>query len=171
MNDPRSRSELIGSISEIGGGKGAVRMEDVYDTDADDLWSALTDADRLARWIGVVTGDLRLGGTFHAHLTSGWEGPGRVEICQRPERLLVVMTPGTPDETEIEATLVPAGDRTRLVIEERGIPFAELARHGAGWQAHVEDLAAHLAGLAPDDWHTRWLTLTPLYEVSRREPD
>ena len=56
MSDSHSKSGFVGSISAIGDGKGAVRMEDVYDTSAEDLWSALTDPDRLARWIGAVAG-------------------------------------------------------------------------------------------------------------------
>jgi uncharacterized protein YndB with AHSA1/START domain len=167
MSDSHSSADFVSGISAIGAGKGAVRMEDVYDTGADDLWSALTEPDRLAGWIGTVTGDLRVGGTIHVRFTSGWEGPGRVEVCQRPERLLLVMAPGTADQTEIEATLSAAGDRTRLVIEERGIPIEHLPGHGAGWQAHVEDLAAHLAGRACRDWRTRWLELTPSYEARR----
>ena len=52
-------------------------MEDRFDTDIDDLWSALTDPRRLARWIGGVEGDLRLGGEFRARFfTSGWEARG-----------------------------------------------------------------------------------------------
>jgi len=39
-------------------------MEDGFDTDIEDVWSALTDPRRLARWIGEVEGDLRLGGEF-----------------------------------------------------------------------------------------------------------
>ena len=167
MSDPRVGTGLLGSITAIGDGRGVVRMEDVYDTSADDLWSALTTPDRLARWIGEVSGDLRVGGTFQARFTSGWEGPGRVEICCRPERLLVVMMPGTVDETRIEATLAPAGDRTRLVIEERGIPIEHLPGHGSGWQAHVEDLGAHLDGRERQDWHARWIELTPSYEAFR----
>lgn len=37
-------------------GKGIVRLEDRFDTDMDDLWSALTDPRRLARWLGEVEG-------------------------------------------------------------------------------------------------------------------
>ncbi|WP_344151009.1 SRPBCC domain-containing protein [Nocardioides koreensis] len=33
----------------------------------DDLWSALTDPSRLARWLGEVEGDLRPGGELRAH--------------------------------------------------------------------------------------------------------
>src|ERR1022692_2342889 len=127
----------------IRGWQGRVRMEDRYDTDIDDLWSALTDPRRLARWIAEVKGDLRLGGEFHARFTSSWEGAGRVDACEPPRRLLLTMSPGQDDETVIEARLAAAGDQTRLVIEERGLPRGELAARGAGWQAHVEDLAAH----------------------------
>jgi hypothetical protein len=48
-------------------------------------------------------------------------------------------------------------------LEERGIPLRELADHGAGWQAHVDDLTAHIHGRAAGDWRTRWAALTPIY--------
>ena len=60
--------------------------------------------------------------------------------------------------------LSPVAERTRLVIEQRGIPVGELATHGAGWQAHVEDLATYLAGSEPRSWRLRWTELTPAYE-------
>jgi uncharacterized protein YndB with AHSA1/START domain len=72
-------------------GTGVVRMKDRFDTAIDDLWSALTDPCRLARWYGEVEGDLHLGGEFRAHvLSSGWEGTGRMEVCEPPRHLLVV---------------------------------------------------------------------------------
>ena len=37
-------------------------MQDRFDTGIDDLWAALTEPRRLARWIADVEGDLRLGG-------------------------------------------------------------------------------------------------------------
>ena len=162
-------TRIVGSLRRTGGGKGVVRMEDRYDTDIDDLWAALTDPSRLARWIADVDGDLRLGGRIQTRFTSSWEGPGRIEICERPHRLAVTLTPGAPDETVVEATLAAEGDKTRLVIEERGLPLAVLAGHGAGWQAHVEDLATHLAGREPGDWRTRWTALTPEYEDLYRD--
>jgi hypothetical protein len=79
------------------------------------------------------------------------------------------LSPGANDETVVDAVLVAEQDRTRLVIEERGLPLAVLAGHGAGWQAHVEDLATHLAGREPGDWRTRWTALTPEYEDLYRE--
>ncbi len=45
-----------------------VRMQDRFDTDIDDVWSALTDPLRLARWVAEVAGDLRLGGEFYQRM-------------------------------------------------------------------------------------------------------
>ena len=160
----RADTRVAGTVHAVDG-KGVVRMEGRYDTDIDDLWSALTDAERLARWIAEVEGDLRLGGEFRATFTSGWEGGGRVDVCEPPRRLLVTMAPGQEDETVISAELVADGDQTSLVLEERGLPLDVLPVHGAGWQAHIEDLAAHLAGRERTDWHTRWTELTPSYRA------
>jgi Activator of Hsp90 ATPase homolog 1-like protein len=87
-----------------------------------------------------------------------------VDVCEPPRRLLLTMSPGQEDETVIEAQLAFVGDQTSLVIEERGLPLDELAAHGAGWQAHVEDLAAHIAGRESADWRSRWTELTPSYQ-------
>ncbi len=65
-----------GTMTMLGYGRGAVRVEDVYDTDIDDLWRACTEPERLARWIAEVSGDLRVGGTVDLVFTSTWTGPG-----------------------------------------------------------------------------------------------
>jgi uncharacterized protein YndB with AHSA1/START domain len=158
-------TRILGSLRRFEDGTGAITMEDFYDTDVDDLWSALTDPDRLARWLATVEGDLRVGGAINARFTSTYTGPGRVDVCEAPRRLRVTFEPGTGDETVMEANLAPVGDRTRLIIEERGLPLEDLPGHGAGWQAHVEDLATYLSGSEPAAWHDRWLELRPAYEA------
>ena len=74
------------------------------------------------------------------------------------------MSPGTSDETVIEAICTVEAGGTRLVIEERGIPLAEIGAHGAGWQAHAEDLHRLLRWSEPSDWKPRWSELRPQYE-------
>ena len=74
------------------------------------------------------------------------------------------MDPGTPAETIIEATITQEGTSSRLVLEERGIPLSEIAGHGAGWQAHIEDLRSYLEDDEPSKWATRWAELTPEYQ-------
>ena len=158
---------ILGSLRSEDG-KGVVRMQDRYDTDIGDLWSALTDPGRLARWYGEVRGDLRPGGEFHAHLPGAGERNGRVDACEPPRRLLLTMRdpdpqPGQPDETVIEATLAADGGQTILVVEERGMPLELLAAYGAGVQIHAENLAAHIAGRERGNDEARWNELIPAY--------
>jgi uncharacterized protein YndB with AHSA1/START domain len=161
-------ARILGSLRSADG-KGVVRMEDRVNTDIGNVWSALTDPSRLARWYGEVEGDLRPGGEYHARLfSSGWEGIGRVEACEAPRRLLVTTRHlkhlDDPDEGVIEVTLAVDGDQTILVWEERGMPPNLLAAYGAGIQVHVEDLAAHLAGQERCDADARWAELQPAYQ-------
>src|SRR5215471_21740161 len=160
---------ILGSLRSADG-KGVVRMEDRFGTGIDDLWSALTDPRRLARWIGEVEGDLRLGGGFRFRFfASGSEGTGLVDACEPARRLLLTIRdadpqPGQPDEEVIEVTLAADGDQTILVWEERGMPLDLLAAYGAGVQIHVEDLAAYLAGRARVDAAGRWDELQTAYQ-------
>lgn len=160
---PRS-VRVLGTL-RAADGKGIVRLEDRFPTAIDDLWGALTDPRRLARWLGEVEGDLRQGGEFWAHfLASGWEGSCRVEVCEPPHRLLLSTTsPDVPDGV-IEVTLTTQGDHTDLVIEDRGAPLEQIAAYGAGDQVHVEDLARHLAGQERCDARARWQELHPAYQ-------
>jgi uncharacterized protein YndB with AHSA1/START domain len=159
-----SNARILGSLRSADG-KGIVRMEDRFDTDIDDLWSALTDPDRLARWYGQVEGDLRPGGEYRAHVfASGWEGTGRIEACEPPRRLVVTgKDPDEPNEELTEVTLTADGGQTILVIEQRGLPLDKLAAYGAGMQIHVEDLGAHITGRERAD-EARWAELMPAYQ-------
>ena len=158
---------ILGSLGSADG-KGIVRMEDRFDSDIDDVWSALTDPSRLARWYGEVEGDLRLGGEYRARLfSSGWEGTGRVEACEPSQRLLVrIKDADEPDEgRDLEVLLTADGDQTIVVWEQRGMPLDLLSAYGAGVQIHVEDLADHLAGRERrDDAKARWDELHPAYQ-------
>ena len=162
-SNARPGTRILGSLRSADG-QGVVRVEDRYDTDIDDLWSALTDPRRLARWYGQVEGDLRPGGEFHGRLEY-WEGTGRVEACEPPQRLLVT-TRGVDESYDeaIEATLAADGDQTILVIETQGMPLDLVGAYGVGYQIHAENLAAHLAGRELADGEARWVELVPAYQ-------
>ncbi len=157
---------ILGSL-RTADGRGVVRMQDRFGTDIDDLWSALTHPSRLARWAGEFEGELRLGGEFRARFfSSGWEGTGRVNVCEPPRHLLVMTRHvRQADEHAVEATLAADGDHTILVLGERGMPVDLLAAYGAGIQVHIEDLAAHIAGRERCDAEARWEELHPAYEA------
>src|SRR5260370_23426943 len=154
-SNARPGSRILGSLRSADG-NGVVRIEDRYDTDIDDLWSALTDPGRLARWHAQVDGDLRPGGEFRTYVESDdVESTGRVVACEPPRRLRVTTREtdeswrkgnGVPPfDGVIEASLTADGDQTILVIEIRGMPLDAVAFYGAGWQIQAENLAAYLA--------------------------
>lgn len=155
---------ILGSLRSVDG-RGVVRMEDRFDTDVEDLWSALTDPSRLARWIGEVEGDLRVGGEIRTYFfTSGSRATGHVEACEPPHRLVLhTKQIDEPYELVTEATLTADGDHTVLVVEERGMPLELLAGYGAGIQIHVEDLANHIADARATE--ARWTGLFPAYQA------
>jgi uncharacterized protein YndB with AHSA1/START domain len=159
-------SRILGSLRSVDG-TGVVRIEERFDTDIDDLWSAVTDPSRLARWLGEVEGDLRLGGTFRARFfATGWEGTGRIDACEPPRRFVAVSKePDARTEDAMEITLIPDGGDTILVLEHRGIDPHHLAGYGAGNQIHIEDLAAYLAGRERVDANARWQELMPAYQA------
>jgi uncharacterized protein YndB with AHSA1/START domain len=173
-SNARGDLRILGSLRSADG-KGVVRMEDRFDVDIDDVWSALTDPDRLARWLGEFEGDLRLGGEFRARFSAtGWEGTGRIDACEPPRRLLLTMRdddpqPGQPEEGATEVTLAADGGQTTVVWEERGTPLDLIAAYGAGVQIHVEDLAAYLAGRARVQ-AGRFDELFPAYRALTVEP-
>jgi hypothetical protein len=51
-SNARPGPRILGSL-RAADGKGVVHIEDRYDTDIDDLWSALTDPTRLVRCLGL----------------------------------------------------------------------------------------------------------------------
>jgi len=89
MTSNASPTRILGSLRSADGA-GIVRIEDRYDTDIDDLWSAITDPVRLARWHGQIEGDLRPGGEFRLYLEADdIDSTGRIDICEPPRRLVV----------------------------------------------------------------------------------
>ena len=165
--DAAGTPRILGTL-RAADGQGVVRMEDRLDRDIDDVWSAIAEPDRRARWLGEVEGDLRPGGEFRAHFSAtGWEGTGRIEACEPPHHVVVrtkdADEPGDAYEHAIEVTLAADGEHTLLAWEERGMPADLLAEYAAGIQIHVEDLAAYLAGDERVDAKTRWQELVAPY--------
>src|SRR5262245_19952276 len=56
-----------------------------YRTTAEDLWEAVTSAERLPRWFLPISGDLTLGGRYQLQGNAG----GTILECDRPHHLKV----------------------------------------------------------------------------------
>ena len=174
-NDARERDGITGSV-RAENGQGVVAIEARFEAAIHDLWSAVTEPDRVACWYGEVDGDLRPGGEFRLHVpVSGWYGTGQVLECEAPHRL-VVRTRETDESYEagegaapfndaIAVTLGADAGRTVLTLEIRGLPLDKIQFYGAGWQLHVEALADHLAGREGGAGEGRFDELVPGYQA------
>ncbi len=61
-----------------------------YDTAIDDVWDAITNAERIPRWFLPISGDLRLGGRYQLHGNAG----GQITACEPPRSLEVGLACG-----------------------------------------------------------------------------
>src|SRR5436190_23285212 len=76
-------TRLVKGLERDGKPAKAVIASCVYDTDAADLWDALTSKDRIARWFLPVSGELKLGGRYQFEGNAG----GTITECQPRERI------------------------------------------------------------------------------------
>ncbi len=137
-----------------------VRVARTYPTDARDLWGALTEPDRLARWFLPVSGDLREGGRYQFEGNAG----GTIEACVPPERLEVAWEyGGAVSWLAVRLIPEPDGVRTELAHEAHPTPgFSDRYGPGAagvGWDLaflglarYVEDPQTFRAPPESDRW-------------------
>ena len=114
-----------------------------YDTDAADLWDALTNPERLPRWFLPIEGELKLGGHYQFIGNAG----GTVTECV-PHKRIGATWEGGGNVSWLTITLTPDGHRTRLDLEHVALvdpnfpPFGPGAV-GVGWELGLLGLAVH----------------------------
>lgn len=130
----------------------AVRLERTYPADPADVWDALTDPKRIARWFLPVSGDLRVGGTFAAE----GNADGTILECVPPSRL--VLTWGAPDSVvTVELAPTPGAAESTDLVLEHAVPAAFVPDAGGalyvgpGWDGAVLGLGRYLGGREVDD--------------------
>src|SRR3569832_2570713 len=112
----RGMTRTVRNLERDGRPAKAVIASCVYDTDPADLWNALTDKERIARWFLPVTGDLKLGGRYQFTGNAG----GTITECV-PKRKIGATWEFGSAVTWVTVTLSPEGDRTRLELEHVAI--------------------------------------------------
>ena len=140
----------------------------VYSTDREDLWNALTDAERIPRWFLPITGQLEVGGRYQLEGNAA----GSILKCDPPEALDVTWEFGG-QVSWVHLRLAQDGGGTRLTLEHL-IPKDEKAEEhwkqygpaavGVGWDLSFLGLALHLesGGQAIDQEESHaWMASDP----------
>ena len=121
-------------------------VEKRYDAERPQVWNAVTTAERIARWLAPVSGDLVLGGRYQLEGNAG----GTVERCEEPE-LLEVTWEYAGGVTWVVVTLTEDGAGTRLRLEHTAPVDETVADEfgpgavGIGWEMGLGGLRLHLA--------------------------
>ena len=140
------------------------RLAQEYPSPIEDVWEAMTTAQRIPRWFLPVTGDLRLGGHYQLEGNAG----GEILECVPPAggsahyRISWAFGGGADTWVTIRLTSL-AAERTRVELEHLArvadIPeqmWTEFgpAGTGVGWDQGLLGLATHLgaldAGVSPE---------------------
>ena len=110
------------------------------------VWAAITESDRLERWIGTWTGDPASGSILFQMNAEGDEvqpDPFTIRTCE-PPRLLAVSSPGADDEGSFDLVLELTEDAgtTILTFSQSMSNPDGAASMGPGWEYYLDRLVA-----------------------------
>lgn len=137
-------TRVVENVERDGKPAKAVIASRVYDTDAEDLWDALTNQQRLPRWFAPVNGDLKLGGRFQVVGNAS----GTITECV-PNRKFAGTWEFGGGVSWVAVTLTPEDGGTRLELEH----VAHIDPHweqfgpgavGVGWELSFMGMSRHL---------------------------
>jgi uncharacterized protein YndB with AHSA1/START domain len=144
-------TRTVRSFKKDGKPASTVTLTRLYDTNAEDLWDALTNPQRIPRWFLPVEGDLKPGGKYQLKGNAG----GTITACTPPKRFSATWEFGG-SVTWIEVDVASESGKARLtlkhtaIIEDHWRQFGPGAV-GIGWDLAVMGLKEHLATEASAD--------------------
>ena len=161
-------TELLGQLAATGDGEASVSFTRYHDTDPADLWDAVTNPARLARWFAPVEGDPREGGSFVIHFDDADTPSCRVISCDAP-RSFTWEWPHAATTSVVEVQVGTEGPGSRLRLVHRRLTQTSAPEYSAGWQAYVQALEAHLDGRDAGDWWERFESTRGRYAAALEE--
>src|SRR5262245_9402362 len=144
-------TRTVKSCEKDGRPTSTVTLTRLYDTDVDDLWDVLTNAERIPRWFLPIEGDLKLGGKYQLKGNAG----GTITTCAPPRHFAATWEFGG-GVSRIDVKLAPEGGQARLTLEHTAIIEDHWKQFGPGavgigWDLALMGLARHLESQAPVD--------------------
>jgi uncharacterized protein YndB with AHSA1/START domain len=138
---------LLGAVKrEVRDGKTlkVVAMSRTYDTTIEDLWDAISNAERLPRWFAPVSGELKLGGRYQVEGNAG----GTITRCEPPRELAMTWEFGG-GVSWVEVSLRPEGAGALLELRHIAYPEDHWDKFGpgavgVGWELGLMGMARHL---------------------------
>jgi uncharacterized protein YndB with AHSA1/START domain len=117
----------------------------------EDVWAAVTEPERLARWIGTWTGDPTTGSVDFRMLFEGDDAPAdamEIRVCEPPHRLHLTSQVGD-ERWLLELDLSHADGVTTLTFRQPGISPELVGDVAPGWDHYLDRLLDAVAGTDP----------------------
>lgn len=143
----------------------------------DRVWAYLTESDLRRQWLASGIMDMSLGAPVELvwrnnELTDppGNRPEGFGEEHRRTEKITALDPPrrlgiSWGETGGVTFELEPLGDMVRLTVTHRRLPDRSVMLNvSAGWHAHLDILAARLAGSEPAPFWDHWVDLKDEYE-------
>ena len=116
-----------------------------------DVWAAVTEPERLERWIGTWAGDPTSGSVEFRMTAEAEDAPAETHhilVCEPPRRLVTESrSPGEDDGVwRLELDLAEADGVTVLTFGQRLEPSVPVDSVGPGWDYYLDRLVAAHAG-------------------------
>ena len=126
-------------------GQAYVAFERTFRAPIQDVWAAVTESDRLARWIGSWEGDPATGEVAFRMLYEGDEHPAEkftIDECEPPHRLAITTEAPSPDGTNqtwhLLLDLAEADGVTTFTFSQ-SVPEPIMAESvGPGWDYYLD---------------------------------
>jgi uncharacterized protein YndB with AHSA1/START domain len=108
-----------------------------------DVWAAVTEPERLERWIGTYTGDPESGRVAFLMTAEGATEPEEMEIRECvPPRVLKLTAHAGDAQWHLELSLDERDGVTTLTFAHRDIDPAAMESVGPGWEYYLDRLVA-----------------------------
>lgn len=161
-----------GRVTRLPDGRAELVFRREFPDAVEDVWAAVTEPERCARWFASWSGDARVGGTVSIVMTSDEDGGGppetaRITACDAPTRLALSIgdsDAGTPWEVAVDLSATAAGG-TVLVFRQVLPEGLSPADAGPGWHWYLDRLGAVLSGGPMPDWETTLAGTRPHYAI------
>lgn len=144
--------------------RATVHFERWIDATIDAVWDAISTEQGLESWLAPATVDLRPDGSIDLDFKEeGLAGGAIIELTPGSVLEFQWGFPGEPDSV-LRIELAESAGGTKLTLNHRLLPGDQVVGYGAGWHAHLDQLAEVVTGRQPSNWDARFAELLPLYQ-------
>jgi len=151
----------FGTISAEGETR-TLRFERTLDSEPEEVWAALTEPEQLGSWLARAEVEPGPEGSITLDFGDGGIERCRIETWDPPRVLAYQWNFVGEGPSRVRFELATSDAGTILRLEHTLLDAASAPGYGAGWHAHLDQLAGHLDGV-PASWDERFQAVLETY--------